>query len=357
MALTRDVNDALNKATALRERSKAASVGGAALFAQAREQAQRALALVENGLADAVLVAQVRQLQTELDEEEKDRTLVAALDAARLAQAETPPDKRRFARERAVPLFREAFRAYGLPAGEGEPTAAAERIRERPAAVREALLAALDEWDDLAGNPMSGITEPHREWLRAVLEAAEPEDGWGRQVRAARGRPTRRSDRRRSRRWPRRPMYGRLPARALSRLAAQLRPSASRGAVAAGPAAIPGGLLGQPRPGVDVANGDAARARRGGAFPDGRGRLAPESPGCRIDLGLALSDKGQLDEAIASYRKAIELDPKLAMAHTDLGNALLDKGQTDQAIASYRRAIELDPKDANAYGGLGACPV
>ena len=38
-------------------------------------------------------------------------------------------------------------------------------------------------WRD---NPKLGITEPHREWLRAVLEAAEPEDGWGRQVRAAR---------------------------------------------------------------------------------------------------------------------------------------------------------------------------
>ena len=90
-ALTRDVNDALNKATALRERSKTASAGGAAWFAQAREQAQRALALVETGLADAVLVAQVRQLQTELDKEESDRALVATLDAARLAQAESAP--------------------------------------------------------------------------------------------------------------------------------------------------------------------------------------------------------------------------------------------------------------------------
>jgi hypothetical protein len=79
-----------------------------------------------------------------LDEEEKDRTLVAALDEARLAQAETLSENR-FAPERAAPKFREAFRAYGLAAEEGEPKAAAERIRQRPAAVREAIFAALDE--------------------------------------------------------------------------------------------------------------------------------------------------------------------------------------------------------------------
>ena len=85
-----------------------------------------------------------------------------------------------------MPLFREAFRAYGLPVGVGNPAAAGTRIREQPAPVREALLAALDEWDELAGDSNALINEPHREWLRAVLEAADPDDGWGRQVRAAR---------------------------------------------------------------------------------------------------------------------------------------------------------------------------
>jgi hypothetical protein len=126
--VTRDVNDALNQATARREQAKAAPTGGATLFAQAREQAQRALALTESGPADDTLKAQVTRLQSDLDEEDKDRKLVAALDEARLAQAEKSVDKSHSAPERAVPAFREAFRAYGLPAGEGEPAAAAERI-------------------------------------------------------------------------------------------------------------------------------------------------------------------------------------------------------------------------------------
>src|SRR5208283_6053451 len=95
--VTREVNDALNRSTALREQAKAATVGGAALFAQAREQTQRALALAENGPADEALKEQVRTLGAELDEEEKDRQLLAALDEARLAPAGTAEDRSRFA--------------------------------------------------------------------------------------------------------------------------------------------------------------------------------------------------------------------------------------------------------------------
>jgi hypothetical protein len=91
--LSRGVNEALNQATALRERAKAASVGSAALFARAREHLQRALALAEDGLADAALLAQVFQLQADLDAEEKDRTLVAALDDAAVL-AQMPPEER-----------------------------------------------------------------------------------------------------------------------------------------------------------------------------------------------------------------------------------------------------------------------
>src|SRR5262249_24244442 len=146
-------------------------------LAQAREQAQRALALVENGPADAALVDRVTQLQEELQQVEKDRQLVAALDAAWLAQAETRSENC-FALERAGPKVRVAFRDWGRPARVGEPSAAARRIRGRPVVVREAIVAALDEWQGLASVPKFGINEPHRKWLRAVLEAAEPGDTW-----------------------------------------------------------------------------------------------------------------------------------------------------------------------------------
>ena len=222
-ALTRDVNDALNKATLLRAQASSATTGAGLLFGQAREQAQRALALVENGPADAALRQQVTQVQADLDQEEKDRQLLIALDEARLAQVEMTADKNyRFGFERAMPLFREAFRAYGLTPGEGEPKVAAERVRHRPAAVREAILATLDEWDGLAGDPMLGITEPHREWLRGVLEAAEPAEGWMRQFRAARGLKDEGRRKTALVKLATAENVGTLPVRTLTRLADQL---------------------------------------------------------------------------------------------------------------------------------------
>ena len=55
------------------------------------------------------------------------------------------------------------------------------------------------------------------------------------------------------------------------------------------------------------------------------------------------SDQGKLDEAIACYRRALELKPDYAEAHYNLGNALKDQGKPDEAVACYRRALELKP--------------
>jgi len=48
--------------------------------------------------------------------------------------------------------------------------------------------------------------------------------------------------------------------------------------------------------------------------PEAARSLRPENVAVWINLGAALAAKGQVDEAIASYRKAIQLDPKSAMA-------------------------------------------
>lgn len=66
-----------------------------------------------------------------------------------MAQAELAIDGNRFAYEKAVPMFREAFLIYGLPVGTSDPGRAAERIRQRPAAVRDAIFASLEDWDIL----------------------------------------------------------------------------------------------------------------------------------------------------------------------------------------------------------------
>jgi serine/threonine-protein kinase len=351
--VTREVNETLNRVTALREQARTASAGGAALFAQAREQAQRALALVESGPADDTLKNLVRQLQAELDEEEKDRTLLSALDEARLAQAETVAGENRFADERAVPRFREAFRAYGLPAGEGEPKVAAERIRQRPAAVREAILAALDEWDDLAANPKLKISEPHREWLRAVLEAAEPDDAWGRKVRAARRESDAVKRQAALEALARSATVAEVPARALTRLAKQLGPSQAAELLRRAQRHYPADIWVNSQLGWALQEMTPPERAEAVRFLTVAVALRPESPGAHFNLGLALARKGQLDEAIDCYKKAIELDPKYAYPHYDLGNALMAKGQLDDAITSFQKAITVDPKNVTAHNVLG----
>jgi tetratricopeptide (TPR) repeat protein len=56
-----------------------------------------------------------------------------------------------------------------------------------------------------------------------------------------------------------------------------------------------------------------------------------------------LSNQGKLDEAIASYRQALQIDPNLAAAHYNLGSALSNQGKLDEALAELEIAVRLDP--------------
>jgi tetratricopeptide (TPR) repeat protein len=81
--------------------------------------------------------------------------------------------------------------------------------------------------------------------------------------------------------------------------------------------------------------------------------LRPAFSEAHNNLGNALKARGEIDEAIAAYRQAISLRPDYAEAYDNLGNALKGNGRLDEALAAHRKAITLNPKLSGAYNNLG----
>ncbi len=69
-------------------------------------------------------------------------------------------------------------------------------------------------------------------------------------------------------------------------------------------------------------------------------------------LGAVNAGLGRLDQAVASYTKALRIKPDYADAHSNLGNALIDLGKHEEAIASYTKALQIKPDYAEAYNNL-----
>ena len=69
-------------------------------------------------------------------------------------------------------------------------------------------------------------------------------------------------------------------------------------------------------------------------------------------LGLVLASKKDLVGAIAAFREAIRLAPSTSTYH-NLANSLMDNKDLEGAIAEYNTAIQLEAKYAPAHLGLG----
>jgi DNA-binding transcriptional MerR regulator len=64
-------------------------------------------------------------------------------------------------------------------------------------------------------------------------------------------------------------------------------------------------------------------------------------------------DASTVAEAEALYRKALELDPWLAIAYTNLGNICFRRGDEPQAEVLYKRALDVDGSQPEAQYNLG----
>jgi serine/threonine-protein kinase len=301
---------------------------------------QRAEAAIVTAAVNADLQERTRKMRTEVEPKKRDSRLRVELDRIRLEKAAVKEGH--FDSTEAVQRYRDVLSGYGIDPG----NAAAAAVVVRGSRLRGELLAALEDW--------ARATKDARELdrLRVVLSAAEPEEEglraqWRQMVRG----------------WD---------GVALAKLA-----SAARGLAATDVVNLAGDLvrLGQ--------RGAAERLLRDGRrrFPadfwinhdlgmvlleqvppqpveavrylTAAAALRSQSPGARLNLGNALATQGQWMEAAASYREAIDLDPRYAQAYSCLGNALVELGQLPEAAAACRRAIDLTPRDAAAHNNLG----
>ena len=111
-----------------------------------------------------------------------------------------------------------------------------------------------------------------------------------------------------------------------------------------------------PREQIDrlVALYDGARYEEALRHGDALERQFPNVPFVAYLLGCVNAAAGRLEEAVASYTRALQIEPGSAVTHFNLGIALEQLGRTREAVASYTQALKIRP-DPKAYNNLGAC--
>src|SRR5262249_28317120 len=152
------------------------------VWAEAVAAAQRAAELAKGGEVGVELQQRVADLNAQLAQEahevERDRLALDRLAEIRIKRAEVRTDGFDFGS--AVPAYAQALRDYGLDVESLEPETAGAEIKKR--SIRQALVAAIDEWAWIKSKADTNDTSWHR--LSAVARAADP-DPWRNRLRDA----------------------------------------------------------------------------------------------------------------------------------------------------------------------------
>ena len=70
--------------------------------------------------------------------------------------------------------------------------------------------------------------------------------------------------------------------------------------------------------------------------------------------GVQQREAGQLEDAIATFQQAIELDPEHAAAYFQLGDVYYDMEKFEESLTALEKAAELDPNDPYTQHNLGS---
>ena len=80
--------------------------------------------------------------------------------------------------------------------------------------------------------------------------------------------------------------------------------------------------------------------------------IQPDYADAFFNLGNVFKEKGQLDEAVRNYHKNIAINPDNAKVHNNLGIALHDLGKLDEAVVHYHKALSIKPDYGDAHSNL-----
>ena len=83
----------------------------------------------------------------------------------------------------------------------------------------------------------------------------------------------------------------------------------------------------------------------------------PNNARAQMSFGVALLERGKVDEASGHLREAVRLKPGYGAAHDDLGAALAKQDRLAGAIAEFREALRCEPNNARAHYNLGLALV
>jgi tetratricopeptide (TPR) repeat protein len=308
---------------------------------EALSAARRANGLLAGADVDEALGRQVRARLADLE-------LLDKLQNVRLEMAETVEDGRPDL-EGTDRLFGETFRDAGLDV-EALPEEAGERIGR--STVKVELAAVLDIWA-VNRAQLRGADDPSWKNLSRVARAADL-DVWRTQMREA----LERNDRQALRKLTASEEVFRLPPATLDALGCarwydKEDPGPAEEFLREAQRRHPYDYWLNSNLLAFYARLQPSRVEEALRFATVAVALRPDSPGAHNNLGSALHEKGQLDEAIAEHHEAIRLKKDYAEAHNNLGYALRDKGQLDEAIAEYHEALRLKKDFAMAHTNLG----
>jgi Flp pilus assembly protein TadD len=79
----------------------------------------------------------------------------------------------------------------------------------------------------------------------------------------------------------------------------------------------------------------------------------PDDPAAQIGSGEAALQAGDVDTALANFKRAAQLAPGHADAHYGLARTYLAKNQPSEAVAEFQSVLTAEPRHVRALNGMG----